>query len=341
MSIERIHGGLAAAVIGDSMGTATETMTRRKITEIYGRLTDIVAPDKSPFSNGNPAGRFSDDSSQMLLLAERFAATGRIRIEDVVEQLLSWAEDEELFANTAGPTTREAIRRLRTGEAPHIVGRGDVFYGTGLSNGAAMKVAPAGWLNPGDIVAATRDAAIIATPTHCTQIAISGAAAVAAAVSEAAAGRDSVDDIIAAGIEGAERGERIGIEIGREAAGPSVAKRIAFGVEIARRYDDVWSCLDEISDIIGAGLPTVEAVPTAFALIAGARGDVRESITAAVNVGNDTDTVATIAGAIVGTMSGIGGVPHEWCKLVEDVNNLDLRTLATELNRVTKVGNKV
>lgn len=328
---DRIWGGLAGAVIGDAMGTATETMTRRQIVATFGRLTDIVAPENSPFSGGRPAGHCSDDSSQMLLMADRFAEIGEIRTEDVVRKLLEWAENEDMFGRTAGPTTREAVRRLRAGEDPRIVGRGNVSTGTGLSNGAAMKTAPAGWMNPGDIRAAVEAAARMAVPTHCTQIAISGAGAVAAAVAAATAGTNSVADIVDAAVEGAEIGERIGLEIGREAAGPSVAKRIRLAVKIAEGHDGIWGCLDEISDVIGSGLPTAESVPAAFAMIAAARGDVKQSIIGAVNVSNDTDTVATIVGAITGSMAGVAGVPADWRELVESVNNLDLRALAGRL----------
>ena len=58
------------------------------------------------------------------------------------------------------------------------------------------------------------------------------------------------------------------------------------------------------------------------------RGDVRESIIGAVNMGNDADTVATIVGAITGTRSGIAAVPEEWTSLVERANDLDFRNLA-------------
>ena len=329
--VDRIWGGLAGAVIGDAMGTATETMTRRQIVATFGRLTEIVAPENSPFSGGRPAGHYSDDSSQMLLMAERFAEVGAIRTEDVVEKLLQWADNEDMFGRTAGPTTREAVRRLRAGEDPTVVGRGHVSTGTGLSNGAAMKTAPAGWMNPGNIEAAVQAAARMAIPTHCTQIAISGAGAVAGAIAMATAGRSNFADIVEAAIEGAEIGERIGLEIGREAAGPSVVKRIRLAVKIGASHDDIWGCLDEVSDIIGSGLPTVESVPAAFAMIAAGRADVKQSIIGAVNVSNDTDTVATIVGAITGTMAGVAGVPTDWRELVETVNQLDLKGLAGRL----------
>lgn len=333
---DRIEGGLAGSVVGDAMGTPTETMTRRRVREVYGRLTDIVAPSKSPFSKARPAGKSSDDSSQMLMFADVLASNdGSLTIEDVVKTLLEWAEDEEMFRTGAGPTTRVAVAKLRDGADPFEVGLGDVHWGTGVSNGAAMKAAPAGWVHPGDIKNAVKTAALMAVPTHNTQIAISGAGAVAAAIAIAAAGGATVDDLVAAGIEGALQGEAVGLLQGREVAGPSVARRIAEAARIARDAGDIWHAMDELSDLIGSGLPTVEAVPAAFGMIVAAQGDVEQALVGAVNMGNDSDTVATIVGGITGTHSGITGVPARWTQLVETANEISLRPLAERMAAVT------
>lgn len=328
---DRVLGGLAGAVIGDAMGTATETMTRRRVLEAYGRLTTMVAPEHSPFSSGRPAGHFSDDSSQMLNLCARLAPGQPITVDDVVATLLDWAEDTSMFGRTAGPTTRRAIERLRAGEDPAVVGRGEIYAGTGTSNGAAMKAAPAGWLNPGRPADAVRDAITIALPTHATQLAMSGAGAIAAAVAQALAPAADVESIISAALEGAALGEELGLRAGREVAGPSVRRRITEAVRIGQRSDGIWDAMDEISDLIGSGLPTTEAVPAAIGIFAAARGDVSDTIIGAVNLGNDADTVATMAGAIAGTLAGSLKLPAPWIELVTSVNSLDLDATARHL----------
>lgn len=329
---DRILGGLAGAVIGDSMGTATETMSRRRIVERFGRLEEMVAPDLSPFSGGQQAGAYSDDSSQMLLLSERILARGGVAVEDVVAMLLEWADDEVMFERTAGPTTRAAVARLRAGEDPAEVGKGDVHgNGSGTSNGAAMKAAPAGWINAGRISDAVADAAVISIPTHNTQIAIAGAGAVAAAIAEASKPTADLDSVIDAGLAGAQLGEAHGLRTGREAAGASVERRIAEAVKIGRAAKDVWEVLDDFYELIGSGLPTNESVPAAFGILAAARGDVTQSIVGSINVGNDTDTVATITGAVAGTLHGMSGVRTDWYERVCEVNGLDLAGLADRL----------
>jgi ADP-ribosylglycohydrolase len=328
----KIEGGLAGAVIGDAMGTATETLTRRQVVDTYGRLEGIVAADHSPYSHGRPAGHVSDDSSQMLLICAKYVQNGRIAAGDIVDLLLKWSEDEDLFSRNAGPTTRAAILRLRAGEDPAIVGRGDVFSGTGLSNGAAMKAAPAGWFNPGDISSAVRDAAEIAMPTHATQIAIAGAAAVSSAIAIAMTEDATVDAIVEAALRGAREGEVLGLKLGREAAGATVFRRMTEAVRIGVTAGDVWEAMDEISNLVGCGLPANEAVPAALGLFAAAKGDIRDTIVGTVNMGNDADTVSTIAGAIVGTFNGIEAIPADWYETVIAVNDLDLHSVALSLS---------
>lgn len=326
--LDKVLGGMAGAVIGDSMGTATETMTPRRIHEVYGRLDDLVPAEYSPFSSGRPAGHCSDDSRQMLLLAERFSASGTVTVEAVVDSILAFAEDPVLMGRNTGPTTRVAIPRLLAGEDPLVVGRGDPYLNTGTSNGAASKCGPAGWLNPGDIPGAVRDAATICAPSHNTQIAIAGASAISAGIAVALLDGSTVDDVVAACLEGARLGEELGLRVGREVAGASLIVRIQIAVDLARAASDIVEAGEQIGRIVGGGIQTNEAVPAAIGLFVAANGDAREAIVAAVNLGDDTDTVACICGMLAGTFSGTASIPRRWIDTVTEVNHLDLPTLA-------------
>lgn len=60
----------------------------------------------------------------------------------------------------------------------------------------------------------------------------------------------------------------------------------------------------ELGDVVGAGLHVSEAVPCVFGLVMSTNGHPLETIFSAVNIGNDTDTVAAMAGYIVGALNG-------------------------------------
>lgn len=334
---DRIHGGLAGAVVGDALGSLTETLSIRRIRELYGWLDDFTEFRFRPFGQERVVGAWTDDSSLVVAMARSVVEAGGVDLDAAVAHLMRWADDPSV-AQFSGPSTSSAVARLRAGADPREVGRGEDGSATGASNGGGMKAAPAGWAHPGDVEAAARAAAVLCTPTHNTQVAISGAAAVAAAVARACVPGTTVDDVVDAAVEGALVGERVGLEQGREVAAPSIARRIRWAVEAARGADDLPAAVQEVADRIGAGLATHESVPAVFGLLAATDGDVNRTAVAAANVGDDTDTVGTMACAIAGTLGGIGAVDPAWYARVREVNGLhgdaDLATLAAGLAAV-------
>lgn len=82
-----------------------------------------------------------------------------------------------------------------------------------------------------------------------------------------------VYSIIQAGIYGAKEGARIGGEIGRDVAGPSVVKRIEMAVDIGLGKGTQEEKMVEIAERIGMGLHVAEAIPSAFGFFAAGSGN--------------------------------------------------------------------
>ena len=89
--------------------------------------------------------------------------------------------------------------------------------------------------------------------------------------------------------------------------------------------------MDELSDYIGSGLMAVEAVPAAIGLCVAAKGNTVDGICGAVNIGNDTDTVATMVGGILGALNGIESMPSHYVDVIERENHFDLESMAREI----------
>ncbi len=196
-----------------------------------------------------------------------------------------------------------------------------------------MKIGPVGLASKGDVDKAIRDSITINMPTHDNNISLSGGAAVAAAVAKALHENVTVDDLVEAGLYGARIGYETGNNIGKILAGPSVEKRIYLAAEIGSKSNgDVYKAMYEIADIIGSGLACAEAVPAAFGLMVAANGDAIKSILGGVNIGDDTDTVATIVGAMVGTLNGYKSYPQRWIDLIEKENKFNLEQLAKDID---------
>ena len=86
----------------------------------------------------------------------------------------------------------------------------------------------------------------------------------------------------------------------------------------------------ELADIIGASVQAADAVPCAYGLMVAAKGDAFESIVGGVNIGNDTDTIATIVGSMTGTLNGY--FDRKYIDLINKANNFDLEALAKDLD---------
>ena len=59
-----------------------------------------------------------------------------------------------------------------------------------------------------------------------------------------------------------------------------------------------------------------------------AKGQVLDAVAAAANIGNDTDTIATMIGAILGAMHGIQAFPEEIVRTIDEANDYHLQELA-------------
>lgn len=72
-----------------------------------------------------------------------------------------------------------------------------------------------------------------------------------------------------------------------------------------------------------------DAVYAAIGCIAQGQGDFQKSLEIAVRSGGDTDTVAAIAGGLLGAVHGLSGIPREWIYLVHGWPGLTLLELPT------------
>jgi ADP-ribosylglycohydrolase len=340
---DRILGSLATACIGDALGAPTEQRSVAEIRETWGgRVEQFYAPpDDAPYGKGRKAGQITDDSSQMLYLVDAYIENGgKITPRAMADALLRWADNGEYFPRFSGPSTLASVARLRAGDDPEQTGKIGRLTTEGTSNGAAMRVGPAGLAHPGDPEAAARDAFVTCLPSHATNLGVSGAASAAAAVATAMIPNTPIMEVIRAAQWGAREGERLGREHGREVGGPTVTKRLDLALEIAARSRTLDDAITEIATTVGSGLHISEAVPAALGVFLAASGDPFLTVVAGANLGDDTDTVACIAGSIAGAFTGFGAVPESLYRQMLAANGLDLEAKAAAFTDVVATGDQ-
>ncbi|HEJ9095681.1 TPA: ADP-ribosylglycohydrolase family protein [Serratia odorifera] len=339
---DHVLGCLIGAAAADAMGAATEVRTQQQIKDTFGGwVTTFVKPPADTFGRCNEAGMCTDDFIQAKYIMDALLAHGRKVTDSAMKEAFQRWLDYPFYANFTGPTTRAAMKAIFNDRRASLQGELEgekqsvqIINGgnAAATNGSAMKIWPAAVLNPGDLDGAIQCALDIAHFTHNNVLAMSGAAAMAAAIAEALSSSASSASIVAASIYGADKGLVLAAEQGAMAiAGPSVGRRIELAVAIGKRHRHWETAIVELNDIIGTGLHVSEAVPAALGLFACCAATPVDAIISAVNIGNDTDTVATMVGAISGAYHGAAAWPEHYLPLLDKMNHFSLEALARSI----------
>jgi len=339
---DRVFASLALAGMGDALGAPTEQWTIDEIAARHGGLvTRFEEPTEDTFAGANAGKRaeVTDDASQMYYLARALvAADGRLAHDAWVACLLDWVNTSPK-AGFMGPSTAGIVKALQEGSdtgSVGVIGRSRrKMTSVGTTNGAAMRVAPAGLIHPGQIEAACEQAFVTCLPSHDTEVAISAACSITAAASCALVS-SSLDDVIAAALAGASIGERLARERARTVAGPSYLARLEMALAIARDAKDDQAFMRQMERTVGNSVLAAESVPAAIGVVAYAKGDPLRTISLSASIGNDTDSIATMAGAIVGAWVGTEALPQALLAEFRAANaaDFDLDALASGLSDI-------
>ncbi len=320
----RILGTLYGVAMGDAFGMPCEMWSRRRIKETYGYIDKLYPgnPDNE-ISAGLHEGEITDDTVFTLIISRMLIEHNNgIDPQIFVNKIRQWANNSKKSKNVLGPSTKRAIQEIEKGHPIEYAGR------TGESNGASMRVLPIGIVSDyRNLSVLVENVQRICLPTHNTGKAIGGASAVAAAVSYAIRCGENFENMIDIAVEAAQEGSRQGFDV----CGPSVDKRIRYAVELTKDVKTDEEFMQTLYDMVGTGLPTVQTVPAALAIVVYAKGNPNLCARLAVNTGGDTDTVGAISCGIAGAYSGIECFEKNVLDKVITVNKLNMESLAEKL----------
>lgn len=296
----RAFGAIVGLAIGDALGMPTQSMSAQSIRRFYGgpitKLMDAVS--QQPIAPNMKAGSVTDDTEQAFLLAERIIAdNGNIDNNKYAQNLLDWedAMREKGSLDLLGPSTKSALKALVNGVIPEETGK----FGT--TNGGAMRATPIGIaFKPGESLAkAARKSCLI---THNTTQGIESTTLVAAAVS--------------LGIEGCENPLKEAIKFvkllpkyGNWSAKASVISRVEFFTKKAEELSCLSVSDDDFAEMLqndcGTSVEANESVAAAFAIATRFANEPTKAACFAASIGGDTDTIAAMCSAMLGSQYGL------------------------------------
>lgn len=321
--LDKIAGCLLGMAVGDAMGMPG-LFSAQATQELHGGLlTDFVDASKDPEIDevhyGLPAGMVTDDTLAGFSIVKSYIANG-LDAQAFANGYVEWVKesDKQMEAmnrrSLAGPNTQIALKRIRDGESIWETGK----FGT--TNGACMRIAPVGFLYPGNYEKTVDAVYQTCISTHNTNVAISAAGAIACAVSACAAGEAQIPKIVNAAIEGA----RLGEQKGRKVYCPSIPRRCEVAIQIAQSDLPEEKRRQELYDILGNDMPSYEIVPVCMGVLYLSGGDFIKGIRQAINVGGDNDTQGCITGGILGALNGFRKIPTQYYEKIEQVNHLGI-----------------
>jgi ADP-ribosylglycohydrolase len=248
-------------------------------------------------------GETTDDTEQTIAVARALLSASEVSHTAVGKELLKCRKSIH-----AGVKSMWAFHQL--GDPSRTASDGD-------GCGAAMRVAPVGVLySPkrfDELICAAYESSI---PTHGGQLAISAAAAVAAAISAALEGM-SVAEVLNLAIVAARKAEAF-TPASKSKATPSIAASIQ---EIhANLYSRGSLLASELAIKYFPDRPETK-VPLAISLALITESAQNTTLLAA-NLGGDSDSVASIGAAIAGSLRP-ETVNETWFRVVQSVNGDD------------------
>jgi ADP-ribosylglycohydrolase len=315
MSADRIVACLQGIAIGDAVGKQTEGLSREGVLRWYPNgvrgfegMPGAVIPRYAGKKREWRIGETTDDTERTLAVARAVLAERRVSHLSVGREMLGCVK-------SVHPGVKSLWEFHQAADPARIAVGHD-------GCGAAIRVAPVGILHTSDsldeLVNGAREASI---STHAGALAIAAAAATAAAVS-AAVDAAPAEQVL-------RHAQRAAAQA--EARWPG-ASAPAFAAAVRTVHDDLAQLpVLRAEDVAARWFPNgpLTIVPLALAL-ATLTQSAEDAILIAANVGGDSDSVASIAGGILGAMYP-STVNQLWREVVERVNGDDVAAVAREL----------
>ncbi|AZK48549.1 ADP-ribosylglycohydrolase family protein [Paenibacillus lentus] len=296
---KRVLPTLYGAVIGDMLGVPVEFQKRGTF-----QISDVTGYG----TYNQPPGTWSDDTSLTLCLIENIIEKsdeeGLMRKFVQYRDRGNWTPHNQMF--DIGRTTSEAITKYKLGSAPSECG-GTQQYDNG--NGALMRIAPLVFIlfNNFNFMEKVHTIKKYTEITHAHPRSIVGSIIY-------------IEFLIRLYYNNSPEESRWEI---KKLFDENFEDEHIYRKELqhySRIFDENFFLLppDEIFSS-GYVVHTLEAALWCL----GSTNSYREAVLKAVNLGEDTDTVAAITGALAGMNYKMEGIPEEWLAKIARKENID------------------
>ncbi|XP_077337842.1 ADP-ribosylhydrolase ARH3 isoform X2 [Lithobates pipiens] len=312
----RFRGALLGALMGDCIGAVFEGESCVS-TLFLKRVLESLDKDGKP-----KVLTYTDDTAMTRSMVQSLLENKEFDAKDLADRFT-----KEYFNDPDrgyGPGVIHVFEKLYSGEYSNVFTPAkEQFNGKGsYGNGAAMRAVaiPLAFPNIADVIKYAKTSGKL---THASSLGYNGAVLQALAVHYALQGEQSRDSFLSrlldhmGEIEADEKSKSDAVEL--ELGEFPYCKRLE---KIKEFLDKRCVPREDVVDQLGNGVAALESVPTAIYSFLRCMDPV-EDLPKEFNIlqrtlgycfllGGDTDTIATMAGAIAGAYHGDVQVPYEW-----------------------------
>ena len=349
----RAVGCLAGAAIGDALGGATEGWESAQIHAHFdGWVEGVVQSMRhqlnkvkpfSPFWKGD--GHVTDDTLMTRVLVRAYATkrdhldaydVERLIVPAIVDEA-TWIPEldrEDLLYHRLFLAEKWLVLKLRYGHAdPRDAGVGNI-----VNCGAAMYIAPVGVANAANPDGAYAEA-IDLTGAHQSSYGREAAGVLAACVAEAFSPDATVDSIVEVALRLAKDATATSIAAVVDAAAKLDGWRSGGLAELRAAFAPFDSVGEHYAEPaqnarIPSRLHAIEELPIALGLLVATGGDYAETMLGGVNYGRDSDSIASMGGALAGALGGAEAVRRDWIEEISTASRIDIEEAGREMAAV-------
>lgn len=298
--VSRFIGCLLGLTAGDSLGAPFEGYPADHVYWTSGSVGQQLDQEEERLA-------YTDDTQMTIAVAEALLEAGRIEEESLCRAFARNYQAERGY----GQAARLILEAMVAGNEWNCLAD-SLLPGGSYGNGAAMRVAPIGLMFCHDLDRVMEEARLSALPTHRHPLGIEGAQLLAVAVAYTV--RSPAFD-------------RVGLYRELQSRCRSEEFRWQLDAALPLRSRHTQSFL-------GNSLPAHRSVVSSIACFTSCPRSFREVIERAISLGDDTDTLAAMAGALSGACLGMEGIPARWVERLEqgEKGAEYIRSLAIELH---------
>lgn len=293
---QRIKGALVGFIVGDALGVPVEFKSREELTN--KKVTKMLEYG----THNKPIGTWSDDSSMMLATIDSIVRNNMINYSDIMDCFLEWYSNGKYTPDgvvfDVGKATSLALRKYKDDKNNYLCGSNDI---NSNGNGSLMRILPISiYLHCTDepVFDVIKN---ISQMTHAHIYSVFSCLIYTVFIDEYLKELD---------IRKAYGNMQLNIKNVLENDNDSILGDVDDLKSVFNRivYEDISKLSEDKIKSSGYVVDTLEAC---LWCVLNSKS-YKDAVLLAVNLGNDTDTIGALTGALAGLIYGYGCIPEKW-----------------------------